>query len=139
MEWVYSRTATPFDLVSDRIAQNNWIERFHEHVELNEAEKDAEPEDDKTVKAVKYMIGACYLSGNVSTWAWLHLRFPQKLRKGGNKALVDAITQLDPDIVYKKGWLMRLNIQKQLGIKAFMNEEDFQYHGRLIPPGLFST
>ena len=137
------------DLVSDRISQNNWIETFDEHAELDEAEKDAEPEDaepedaepedDKTIEAVKELIGASYLSGNASTWAWLHLRFPQKLRKGGNTVLVDAITQLDPDIVQKKEWLMRLKMRKQLGIKEFVNDEDFQYHGRLIPPGFFST
>jgi len=142
------------DLVSDRISQNNWIETFDEHAELDEAEKDAEPEDaepedaepedaepedDKTIEAVKELIGASYLSGNASTWAWLHLRFPQKLRKGGNTVLVDAITQLDPDIAQKKEWLMRLKMRKQLGIKEFVDDEDFQYHGRLIPPGFFST
>jgi hypothetical protein len=76
------------NLVSDRISRNNWIETFDEHAELNEAEKDAEPEDaepedDKTIEAVKELIGASYLSGNASTWAWLHLRFPQRLEKGG--------------------------------------------------------
>jgi hypothetical protein len=83
-------------LVSDQISRNNWIETFDEHAELEEAEKDAEPEDDKTIEAMKELIGDSYLSGNASTWAWLHLRFPQKLGKGGNTVLVDAITQLDP-------------------------------------------
>jgi len=132
------------DLVSDRIFRNNWIETFDEHADLDEAEKDAEPEDaepedDKTIEAVKELIGASYLSGNASTWAWLHLRFPPKLEKGSNTVLVDAITQLDPDIVRKKEWLMRLKMRKQLGIKEFVNDEEFQFHGRLIPPGLFRT
>ena len=132
------------DLVSDRTSRNNWIETFNEHPELDEAEKDAEPEDtepgdDETIEAVKELIGASYLSGNASTWAWLHLRFPQKLEKGGNTVLVDAITQLDPDFVRKKEWLMRLKMRKQLGIKEFVNDEQFQFHGRLIPPGLFIT
>jgi hypothetical protein len=29
------------------------------------------------IEAVKELIGASYLSGNASTWAWLHLEFPQ--------------------------------------------------------------
>jgi hypothetical protein len=107
------------DLVSDRISRDNWIETFDEHAELDEAEEDvepedAEPEDDKTIEAVKELIGASYLSGNASTWAWLHLRLPQHLEKGGNTVLVDAITQLDPDFVRKKEWLMRLKMRKQL-------------------------
>ena len=131
------------DLVSDRTSRNNWIETFNEHPELDEAEKDAEPEDtepgdDKTIEAVKELIGASYLSSNASTWAWLHLRFPQKLEKGDNTVLVDAITQLDPDFV-RKEWLMRLKMGKQLGIKEFVDDEQFQFHGRLIPPGLFIT
>jgi len=97
------------DLVSDRISRNNWTETFDE---------DTEPEDDKTTEAVKELICASYLSGNASTWAWLHLRFPQKLGKGGNTFLVDAITQLDLDFVRKKEWLMLLKMRKQLGIKS---------------------
>jgi hypothetical protein len=34
--------------------------------------ENTEPEDDKTIEAVKELIGASYLSGNASTWAWLH-------------------------------------------------------------------
>ncbi|KAI9775851.1 MAG: hypothetical protein M1839_000725 [Geoglossum umbratile] len=30
-------------------------------------------------------------------------------------------------------------MRSQLGIKEFVNDEEFQFHGRLIPPGLFST
>ncbi len=52
---------------------------------------------------------------------------------------MDAITQLDPDFVQKKEWLMRLKMQKQFGIKEFVNDEEFWFHRRLIPPGLFST
>ncbi|PGH16888.1 hypothetical protein AJ80_05032 [Polytolypa hystricis UAMH7299] len=130
------------DLVSDQTSRNNWIETFDEHPELDSAEKDAEPEDtesedDKTIETVKELISVSCLSGNASTWAWLHLRFPQQLRKGGNTVLVDAITQLDPDFVRKKEWLVRLKMRKQLGIKEFVNDEEFQFHGRLIPPGVF--
>ncbi len=137
------------DLVSDRISRNNWIKIIDEHAELDEAEKDTEPEDaqpedaqpkdGKTIEAVKELIGASYLSGNASTWAWLHLRCPKKLEKGGNTVLVDAITQLDPDVVRKKEWLMRLKMRKQLGIRELVNDEEFQFHGRLIPPGFFSN
>ena len=108
------------DLVSDRNSRNNWIETFNEHPERDAEPEDTEPGDDKTIEAVKELISASYLSGNASTWAWLHLGFRQKLGKGGNTALVDAITQLDPDFVRKKEWLMRLKMRKQLGIKEFV-------------------
>ena len=58
---------------------------------------------------------------------------------GGNAVLVDAITQLDPDFVRKKEWLVRLKTRKQLGIKKFVNGEEFQFHGRVYTTGLFST
>lgn len=83
-----------WDFVSDRISRSE-IERSDEHNELGEAERDAEPEDDKTIEVARGPISASYLSGNASTCAWLHLRFPQKLGK-------DAITQLNREIVRKK-------------------------------------
>lgn len=100
---------------------------------------DDESEDNKTTEAIKELISASYLDGNASTWAWLHLRFPQQLRKGGNSVLVDAITQLDSEIVKKKEWLTRLKMRKHLGIKDFVDDEDFRYHGRLIPTRYLST
>ena len=48
------------------------------------------------------MIDVSYRSGNASTWAWLHLRFPKELSKGGNIVLAGAIDQLDPDFVQVK-------------------------------------
>lgn len=80
--------------------------------------KDSEPvddksEDNKTTEAIKELISASYLDGNASTWAWLQMRYPQQLRKGGNSVLVDAITQLDSKIVKKKEWLTRLKMRKR--------------------------
>ena len=98
-----------------------------------------ESEDNKTTEAIKELISASYLEGNASTWAWLHLRLPQQLRKGGNSVLVDAITQLDSEIVKKKEWLTRIKMRKHLGIKDFVDDEDFRYHGRLIPTRYLST
>lgn len=100
---------------------------------------DDESEDNKTFKAIRELISASYINGNASTWAWLHLRYPQQLRKGGNSVLVDAITQLDSEIVKKKEWLMRLKMRKHLGIKDFVDDEDFRYHGRLIPTRYLSN
>lgn len=53
--------------------------------------------------------------------------------------LAGAIDQLDPDMIQKKQWLTRLKMRNQLGIKDFVNDEYFQWHGRLIPPGLLSS
>lgn len=114
------------------IPRNDRIKTFENQTGVNEAEKNLKPRDDqpeddryinsirrdcesedseplddefgdnKTTEAIKELISASYVDGNACTWAWLHLRFTQQLRKGGNSVLVDAITQLDSEIVKKK-------------------------------------
>ena len=100
---------------------------------------DHESKDKKTTEAIKELICASYLNGNANTWTWLHLRWPQQLRKGGNSVLMDAITQLDSEIIKKKEWLTRLKMRKHVGIKDFVDDEDVRYHGRLIPTRYLST
>ncbi len=109
------RNSDALHLVSPEISRISSTEIFNEHSKLDRAEKpaepedtelhDKEPEDAKTIKAVEELIGASYHSGNASTWAWLHFRFPQELSKGGNTVLAGAIDQLDPDFVQKKSGL----------------------------------
>lgn len=116
---------------ADHTDDDRYINSIRRDSESEDNEpKDSEPlddgsEDNKTTEAIKELISASYLYGNVSRWAWLHLRFAQQLRKGGNSVLVDAITQLDSEVVQKKEWLTRLKMRKHLGIKDFVDDEDF--------------
>ena len=42
-------------------------------------------------------------------------------------------------MIQKKQWLTRLKMRKQLGIKDSVGNNDFGYHGRLIPPHAMRT
>lgn len=47
--------------------------------------------------------------------------------------------QLDPDFVRKKSGLCVSKCESNFGIKEYVNDEEFQVHGRLIAPELFCT
>ena len=47
--------------------------------------------------------------------------------------------QLDSEVAKKIEWLTRLKMRKHLGIKDFVDDEDFRYHGRLILTLYLST
>ncbi|KAL9635796.1 MAG: hypothetical protein Q9204_002490 [Flavoplaca sp. TL-2023a] len=93
---------------------------------------ETELESHQTAEATKDLISRSYFNGNVSTWAWLHLRHPKKLLRGGNGILAEAISRLDPTFIDSE-WLMRLRMRKHLRIKDLVEDELFFHHGRLIP------
>ncbi len=83
---------------------------------------ETELESTQTTEAIKDLISRSYFNGNVSTWAWLHLRYPTQLRRGGNCILVEAISRFDPTFIGNE-WLMRLRMRKHLKIKDFVEDE----------------
>ena len=96
---------------------------------------DGEFDSNPANKTIEDLISSSYFSGNVSTWAWLHLRHPRKLLRGGNHILADAISRLDPKFTQGE-WLLRVRMRKHLKIKDLVEDEQFSHHGRLIPKRL---
>ena len=83
-------------------------------------------------ETIKDLISRSYFKGNVCTWAWLHLRYPTQLQRGGNYILAEAISRVDPTFPERE-WLIRLKMRKELKIKDLVEDEDFSHHGRLMP------
>lgn len=91
---------------------------------------------DETVSVVKQMISRSFASGNASTWAWLHLRQGHLLKKGGNSTLFEDIVAVDPQFPHKERRIQS-ELREELDIHDYVEDDEFQWHGRLIPPGVF--
>jgi hypothetical protein len=92
---------------------------------------------DETTSVVKQMISRSFASGNASTWAWLHLRQGHLLEKGGNSTLVEDIVAVDPRFPPKERRIQS-ELREELNIHDYVEDDEFQWHGRLIPPGVFN-
>ena len=93
---------------------------------------DTELHSIQMTETIKDLISRSYFKGNVCTWAWLHLRYPTQLQRGGNYILAEAISRVDPTFPDRE-WLIRLKMRKHLKIKDLVEDEDFSHHGRLMP------
>ena len=93
---------------------------------------------DETTSVVKQMIRRSFASGNASTWAWLHLRQGHPLKKGGNSTLFNDIVAVDPQFPRKERCI-QLELREELNIHDYVEDDEFQWHGRLIPPGVFKS
>ena len=92
---------------------------------------------DETTSVVKQMISRSFASGNASTWAWLHLQQVHLLKKGGNSTLVEDIVAVDPQFSRKERRI-KLELREELNIHDYVEDDEFQWHGRLVPPGVFN-
>lgn len=93
---------------------------------------DTELDSIQMTETIKDLISRSYFKGNVCTWAWLHLRYPTQLQRGGNYILAEAISRVGPTFPDRE-WLIRLKMRKHLKIKDLVEDEDFSHHGRLMP------
>ena len=92
---------------------------------------------DETTSGVKQMIRRSFASGDASTWAWLHLRQGHTLKKGGNSTLVKDLVAMYSKFPCKERHI-RSELREELKIHDYVEDDQFQWHGRLIPPGVFN-
>ena len=92
---------------------------------------------DETTSVVKQMIRRSFAPGNASTWAWLHLRQGHTLKKGSNSTLVKDLVAMDSKFPCKERRI-RSELREELKIHDYVEDDQFQWHGRLIPPGVFN-
>jgi hypothetical protein len=67
----------------------------------------------------------------------LHLRQVHLLKKGGNSTLVEDIVAVDPQFSRKERRI-QLELREEPNIHDYVEDDEFQWHGRLIPPGVFN-
>jgi hypothetical protein len=87
---------------------------------------------------VKDVIRCSYLAGNAGTWAWLHVQGVQCLSALGNHHLLGEVEAIDPDF-RQQSRIIRLELRKELEISGYVEDCDFGWHGRAIPPGAFDS
>lgn len=90
----------------------------------------------QTRSTVKAMMKDSLATKNGGAWPCMHLSEHHSLCKYYNQTLLQDILALDPQSRRNEG-LLRSELRRELRIKNHTQNEDFQWHGKLIPSAVF--
>ena len=88
----------------------------------------------KLESVVMEIIRDDYQSQNGCTWMWLHLQRTHLLDRRGNIVLLKKILDDDPNFGCKEKRIC-MKLRQELGIVNYVEDEEFSWHGRRLPPG----